>query len=82
MLENPGSAPVNATVSDRYASRNATLTVRPGSTKALQFSLQRTRGWYDLTVTLTSDPGFEYRYAGHLENGEPSISDPGMGGLI
>jgi hypothetical protein len=24
----------------------------------------------------------EYRYAGHLENGEDSISDPRMGGLI
>jgi len=36
---------------------------------------------YDLVVTVDSDPSFEYRSAGHLENGNPSISDPGMGGL-
>jgi hypothetical protein len=42
----------------------------------------RTRGWYDLVITLSDDQHFEYRYAGHLENDEDSISDPGMGGLI
>ncbi len=34
--------------------------------------------WYDLTVT---DPSRERRYAGHVENGAASISDPGMGAL-
>jgi phospholipase C len=48
----------------------------------VQLSLERTRGWYDLVVTVQGDPEFAYRYAGHLETGEPSISDPGMGGLI
>ena len=53
-----------------------------GGAKALQFPVERTRGWYDLAVSVQGDPQFEYRYAGHLENGEASISDPGMGGLI
>jgi len=26
--------------------------------------------------------GFEYRYAGHLEDGKASISDPRIGGLL
>jgi phospholipase C len=81
-LQNRGSAPAEVTVSDRYSSRSTTLTLAPGGAKALQFSLERTRGWYDLAVTVQGDPRFEYRYAGHLENGEASISDPGMGGLI
>jgi predicted nucleic acid-binding protein len=37
---------------------------------------------YDLVVTVANDPGFEYQIAGHVENGEDSISDPAMGGLI
>ena len=74
--------PVEATVSDRYSSRSTTLKLAPGGAKALRFSLERTRGWYDLTVTVQGDAQFEYRYAGHLEDGEDSISDPGMGGLI
>jgi phospholipase C len=81
-LQNPGSTPANATVSDRYSSRSTALAIAPGATKTLQLSLHRTRGWYDLTVAVDNDGAFEYRYAGHLENGEASISDPGMGGLI
>jgi len=81
-LRNRGSASVEVTVSSRYSSRSTTLTLAPGGTEALEFSVGRTRGWYDLTVTVQGDPQFEYRYAGHLENGEDSISDPGMGGLI
>src|SRR5262249_4888432 len=81
-LQNRGSAPVEVTVSDRYSSRSTTVMLAPGGAKALRFSLERTRGWYDLTVTVQGDNQFEYRYAGHLENGKPSISDPGMGGLI
>jgi phospholipase C len=38
-------------------------------------------GWYDLAVTVEGSD-FEYRLAGHLENGEDSISDPLMGGLV
>jgi hypothetical protein len=38
--------------------------------------------WYDLLVTVQGDPQFRYRYAGHLENGRDSISDPAMGGLV
>ena len=35
-----------------------------------------------IDVIVKGDPQFEYQYAGHVENGEASISDPGMGGLI
>jgi phospholipase C len=84
MLEvaNYGSAPAEVTVSDRYSSRSTTLTLAAGGEKAPHWSLGRTRGWYDLTVTVQGDPQFEHRYAGHLEDGKPSISDPGMAGLV
>jgi phospholipase C len=42
----------------------------------------RTSGWYDLAVTVDGDAQFECRFAGHLETGEDSISDPAMGGLV
>lgn len=35
------------------------------------------QGWYDVTVT--GDGGFEHRFAGRLETGLPSTSDPEMG---
>jgi phospholipase C len=29
-------------------------------------------GWYDVTVSLTGQPSWRRRFAGHLENGLPS----------
>ncbi|WP_198675968.1 phosphocholine-specific phospholipase C [Kribbella monticola] len=36
-------------------------------------------GWYDLTATADTTDGFLRRFAGHLETGTPSTSDPVMG---
>jgi hypothetical protein len=33
-------------------------------------------------VTVEHDPGFQYVFAGHLETGDDSVSDPLMGGLL
>jgi phospholipase C len=44
--------------------------------------LSRTQGWYGLAITVEADAQFQYHFAGHLENGEDSISDPIMGGLV
>jgi phospholipase C len=37
-------------------------------------------GWYDLVVRDSADPAFSRRFAGRLETGRPSTSDPAMGG--
>jgi phospholipase C len=79
---NRGSERVELAVSNRYAPGSTKLSLKPGDAKAQSWSLSRTRGWYDLVITVQGDPHFEFRYAGHLENGEDSTSDPGMGGLI
>jgi phospholipase C len=47
------------------ASRSATHSADPISTAS---------GWYDLTVTASSDPAWSQRFAGHLENGGPSTT--------
>jgi phospholipase C len=59
-------------VTDGYAGR---LTVR-GRRAVLDTTASA--GWYDLTVTV---PGTSYvrTFAGHLENGKPSLSDPALG---
>jgi phospholipase C len=37
------------------------------------------RGWYDVSVSLGAGQDFEKRYAGRVETGKWSISDPLMG---
>jgi len=81
-IGNRGLQPATVTVRDGYTSRETTLSLGPGQTQTQRWSLSGTRSWYDLVITVAGDPHFEYRYAGHLENGEDSISDPAMGGLI
>jgi phospholipase C len=67
--------------SSRYQSQSTRLSLRPGATESRQWSLGRTHGWYDLVVAVRGGT-FQYHYAGHLENGEDSISDPALGGLL
>jgi phospholipase C len=81
-IRNHSSDRATVTVRNRYTSRATTLTLKAGEAQTEQTSLARTRNWYDLAITVDGDPQFEYRYAGHLENGEDSISDPAMGGLL
>jgi phospholipase C len=81
-IRNRGSRSVEVSVLDAYTKRSTTLSLRPGASRTHKWSLHRAHGWYDLAVTVDGDDAFEYRYAGHLENGEESISDPLMGGLL
>ncbi|TWG21025.1 phospholipase C [Actinoplanes teichomyceticus] len=78
-IRNTGSTRVEATVADRYTGHAATLALRPGTARTSQVEVARTHGWYDVTVTAGETVA---RYAGHLENGRDSITDPGMGGLL
>ena len=43
--------------------------------------LDTVQGWYDVSVKIGGADAFEVRYAGRVETGKPSISDPFMGGV-
>jgi len=81
-IQNRGSQPAEVDVLDRYSSRRTRLSLDPGQARTEHWQLSRSRGWYDLTITVADHPRFRYRYAGHIENGHDSITDPAMGGLI
>jgi phospholipase C len=49
--------------------------------RSILLPLQSSHGWYDFTV-LTDGSDVESRYAGRVETGRPSFSDPSMGGLV
>lgn len=37
--------------------------------------------WYDFVVTCEASPSFARRFAGRMETGEDTVSDPEMGGV-
>ncbi|XHM64301.1 phosphocholine-specific phospholipase C [Streptomyces nigra] len=73
---NAGRSSVRLRIADGYGGRPATVTVRPGVTVRRVFGLAASRRWYDLTVTADGDRAFLRRFAGHVENGRPGVSDP------
>ncbi|MGO1076713.1 phosphocholine-specific phospholipase C [Inquilinus sp. CA228] len=76
-VRNRGTAPAALRVTaNAYAEADqGTLTVVPGAIENRRWSLAESGGWYDLT--LAAD-GFERRFAGRLETGRASVSDPAM----
>ncbi|RPD39375.1 phosphocholine-specific phospholipase C [Chitinophaga barathri] len=73
---NPEKKPVNVYISHAHTSGKASLKVEGRYTATYQLGL--THGWYDITLKLP-DYGAEYRFAGHVETGKASFSDPVMG---
>jgi phospholipase C len=78
-LSNRAFQTARVTLTNRYTAKQTTVVVGPGELDAKAWSLERFGGWYDLTITVDGDALFERRLAGHLENGEDSISDPLLG---
>ncbi|CAM5415208.1 phosphocholine-specific phospholipase C [Streptomyces chartreusis] len=75
---NKGTTSVRLKIDNGYGGRPSTVTVRPGAKVCRTVDLAASRRWYDLTVTSESDPAFLRRFAGHVENGRPGVSDPAI----
>jgi phospholipase C len=80
MLTNAGSVPVAVKIANVYAPemppRNLTVPAR--GTIEDHWQLAASSGWFDLSVTSPDTPDFLRRFAGHVETGRPSTSDPGI----
>jgi phospholipase C len=44
--------------------------------------LSKSHGWYDFSVKVTDNPNFERRFAGRVETGAHSYTDPVMGKMV
>ncbi|CAN0619411.1 Non-hemolytic phospholipase C [Burkholderia multivorans] len=76
-LSNPGAAPVRLTVTNAYRSGDPRVyDLQPGQQLDDAWELRGSHGWYDLCVTDGTPDGFLRRFAGHVETGRPSASDP------
>ncbi|MFD8326531.1 phosphocholine-specific phospholipase C [Streptomyces lydicus] len=77
-LTNPTGTDCHLTVTQAYGGAHETFTVRAGATVKHAFDLRASKRWYDLSVTSDSDKTFLRRFAGHVENGRPGVSDPAL----
>jgi len=54
-------------------------TVAGGGSAEQHWDLAGSGRWYDFAVTSTADPAYYRRFAGRVETGQHSVSDPAMG---
>ena len=79
-LKNNGDSACVFTLVNAYGSSvPRTHKVRPGDDVEVDWDLRSSYGWYDLSVTVDSDANFKRRFAGHVETGKSSASDPALG---
>lgn len=58
-------------------------TLEAGSPETtLVLDLEKSHGWYDFSIGITGFEHFGRRYAGHVETGRDSFSDPAMGKVL
>jgi phospholipase C len=79
VVTNLSTQPVKVFVLDRYKGKTTIVSIGAGATSFDRRSLSNEWGWYDLLITTDADAGIAYHFAGHVENGRDSISDPGIG---
>ncbi|MDP9911992.1 phospholipase C [Variovorax boronicumulans] len=56
-----------------------TATVAAGAKAEQHWELAASGQWYDFAVTCDADPSFYRRFAGRVETGKHTVSDPAMG---
>jgi phospholipase C len=61
---------------------NLAVAGKKNSTAEVALDLSRSFGWHDLRIRVEGAADFERRYAGHIENGRESFSDPLMGRVL
>jgi phospholipase C len=79
IIRNPAARPAHVFVFDKYKGQKFDATIMPAAAVSARLSLSREFGWYDLIITVESETSIEYHFAGHVENGKDSISDPMLG---
>lgn len=78
-MQNSGTESCIFEVSEAYNSvAIQSYTVAGAGRTETHVLVSSSSGWFDIIVRIRQDSHFLRRFAGHLENGRPSTSDPGL----
>lgn len=69
-------------IDNAYKAKTISKTINAGGVQSVVLNLSSSSGWYDLSVKVKGSSGFEKRYAGHVETGKATITDPYMGRVV
>jgi phospholipase C len=79
-IANPGAKPRTVKLQPiAYHGTAQTIALAPGATRTLAYPVAASDHWYDFAVEMAGSR-WRRRFAGHVETGRPSRSDPRLGG--
>ena len=78
-LRNGAAQPANVEIRDNaYKTKSVSRRIEPGQETSVILHLEKSHGWYDYTVKATGSD-VRARFAGRVETGRASFTDPLMG---
>lgn len=78
VIENRSRKKRAIVVQSHYDEERTAVTLSPHQSRTLFLDIARHHHWYDFSV-ISRDTDFAWRYAGRVEIGAPSVTDPAMG---
>ena len=80
-LINRSNAPCDVIINHlSYGEPSEKVKLRAQEKRRIVLDLRGSHQWYDFSITLAGEPDFFRHYAGRVETGAPSVTDPAMGG--
>ena len=81
-VKNAAGQSYEITVADNsYKNPPVIKSIAAAKELSLILPLAKTQGWYDFTITVKGNSTFKKRFAGRVETGKPTCSDPAMAGV-
>ena len=81
-IQNPERKELKVQIVDNSYKRGEETFLHKEESKEILMNLSSSSGWYDYSVKVAGYPDFEQRFAGHVENGKTSITDPLLGAVV
>ena len=82
-IKNNGAKKYTIEIKDNaYKAKATTKAIDKGTEATVILNLLKSYNWYDFSIRIKEIAGLEKRYAGHVETGKESKSDPYMGRVI
>lgn len=83
MIENATNEDLELLLTDvSYHNGITSVKIKKGKQKTIVMGLKKSYNWYDFKLTIGGNKDFEWHYAGHVEDGNESMTDPKMGKIM
>ncbi len=79
-IKNQGTSPITITLHDHtYGSKDIVKAIAAKSDSSITVNLSKSYNWYDFSIYTKGYEHFSTRYAGRVETGKPTLTDPAIG---